>query len=60
MNLSKALKPGIIRWETDVSFVDRCVCHAAKQDHLEGNYFIESTPYTQTSEKILWIQLLIT
>jgi len=37
MNLSKALRPGIIRWETDVSFVARFVCHAAKQDHLEGN-----------------------
>lgn len=37
MNLSKALRPGIVRWETDVSVVARCVCHAAKQDHLVGN-----------------------
>jgi len=37
MNLSKALRPGIVRWETDVSFVVRHVRHAAKQDHLEGN-----------------------
>jgi len=37
MNLSKTLKSGITRWETDVSFVARCVYHAAKQDHFKGN-----------------------